>query len=668
MGEKNLSNKYDIYQKILLFLLKILLIIVSLFAYKYVYNFRLNQEAGLKLLTLILITIFFVKIIHNKEIILRKNKLDLPMILFALVLLLSLFFSKSKMISFQELLLFLSYIIIFFLVTNHVENNKEFNTFIYLFFILSFLVSTYTLVQYYGLDPYLNDIRKLTSTIGQKNWISNYLAMIFPIAFSYFLLEKNKKIKSVYFLLLTILYITLLICQSRGIWISIGLTLILSIFIVIKFKLLDIFKKNKKWLVFLLVIFLIITAIYSTDNPLNKSRLTVTERAVSTFDKDDPSINTRFLIWGTTIEMIKDKPILGLGIGTFKYHYLNYQAKYLLEHPDYIKYSVNASEAHNEYLQMWVEIEVIGLSIFLIIIILIYNQFWRFFKQEKDSQKKIIAWGMVLGINCFLLHSLFTFPLHVPALASTFFVLLGLAMVYIRKYDLPEIKIKTGINHFAVKLFLNIFVIALMLVIINCLAIKPYVAELYYFTGMRYNVDKNYTKSLPNLQYAVQLDPYNGRILHALGTTYYNLNIFSKAEEILQEAKKYMIDVNTFYILGLNYSKLNMFENAEKEFKHAIYLDPKFTEVHHCLGLLYFQQGDYNGAIEQWNKILEIEPNFPNKYIVMNNLGIVYQKKEMPDEALEYFLEALVLAPEGSPLLEEIEREILNIYKSDLEN
>ncbi|GAH76236.1 unnamed protein product, partial [marine sediment metagenome] len=73
-------------------------------------------------------------------------------------------------------------------------------------------------------------------------------------------------------------------------------------------------------------------------------------------------------------------------------------------------------------------------------------------------------------------------------------------------------------------------------------------------------------------------------------------------------------------------------------------------------------------AIEQWSKILEIEPDFPNKYIVLNNLGIVYKKKEMPDKALGYFLQALQLAPEGDLLLEDIERELLNIYRNNFDN
>jgi len=661
-----------IYKRIITITLKLLLLSIPLFVNKYVYDFRVNQEAVLKLFILIMLAIWLVKIINTEEHSYQKTKLNLLIILFILVLITFVLISEAKIISLKDFIIFFSYFFIFFLIINNIDKGKTFNSFINLLFIISSLISIYTIIQYYGIDPYLSDLHSLTSTIGQKNWISNYLAMIFPVLFSYFLSEKTRK-KIIYFFLLSILYVTLMICQSRGIWISISITVILAIYIIFKLKFYEIFKINKKWLFLLLITFLIITIIYSTDNPLNKSAITVPQRAISTFDEQDPSINTRLLIWKTTFEMIKDNPLLGSGVGTFKMNYLDYQAEFLKDNPYYIKYSGKAGEAHNEYLQLWAELGIIGLGLFLLIFYFFYKTIFDFYKKNKNIKDRTITLSLVMGIICFLIHSLFTFPLHVPALGITFFAIMGLTVVYMRKTNLYEIDSDNCLKEVKlinkkIKIALSILIFIFMIFAVNLVVIKPYIAELYYFKGMRYNVDKNYTKSLPNFQYAVQLDPYNGRILHALGTTYYNLNIFSKAEEILQEAKKYMIDVNTFYILGLNYSKLNMFKEAEEEFQQAIYLNPKFTEVHHCLGLLYFQQGDYNGAIEQWNKILEIEPNFSNKYIVLNNLGIVYKKKEMPDKALEYFLEALALAPESSPIIEEIEKELYNIYKSDFNN
>ena len=278
-----------------------------------------------------------------------------------------------------------------------------------------------------------------------------------------------------------------------------------------------------------------------------------------------------------------------------------------------------------------------------------------------------------MGVTCFLIHSLFCFPLHVAVLGLNFFIIVGLTLSYIRNIDSLKdekniITKKQIFKNKKLKIFCIVLVLFFMIFTIDSLVIRPYLSEIYYFTGMRYNDINNYDMSLPNLKYAAQLAPYNGRILHALGSTYYNMNIFYKAEEILQKTKKYKTEVNTYYNLGLLYSKTGQDKKAEEEFKQAIYLNPEFVKGYHYLGLLYFQKGDFDKAIGQWNEILEIEPNFPNKYIVLNNLGIVYQKKQMPDKALEYFLQALQLVPEGDPIEKEIEEEISKIYKNNLKN
>lgn len=657
------------YNNMIFITLIFLIIFISLFSYKYVYDFIVNQESCLKLFVLIALFLWVLKIINNDEkLYLLKTKLNSFIYIFIFLMGFSVITSKTKMLSFKDYLIFFSYFMLFFIIKNNINSEKYFYYFIKVFFVTSFIISMYTLFQYYGIDPYLNELNSLTSTIGQENWISNYLAMIFPIVFSCFLLEKIKKNKMIYYFLLSIIYTTLVVCQSRGIWISISLTLIFAIFIIFKFNLLKTFKENKKWLILLILTFIIISTIYSTDNPLNKSAITVTERAISTFDEQDPSINTRILIWKTTLEMIKDRPLLGTGIGTFKLNYFDYQAEFLKDNPEYTKYWTHAREAHNEYLQMAAEIGIVGLGIFLLIIIIFYNLTMHYLKKESNDKRKIIVFGMLLGITCFLIHSFFCFPLHVPALGSTFFIIFSIIVVYIKDFDLPRLKKERNIINNGLKIVLNILILFLMIVIVNYLVIKPYIAEIYYFEGTRNNVNDNYIVALINLEKAVKLDAYNGRILHALGTTYYNLGVFDKAKEVLGRTKKYIIDLNNFYNLGLVYYQMGSYKEAEKEFKKVVYLDPKYFKAYHNLGLLYFIQKDYDGAIDQWNKILEIEPNFPNKYIVLNNLGIVYQKKEMPDRALEYFVQVLQLVPEGSPIEKEIEEEVNKIYKSKLSN
>jgi len=552
MNEK-IYYRNNIYKKLILINLKLLIVFSSLLLFKYVYSFKINQEVSLKLFTILLVVIWIIKIINNNEYSFEKTRLNIPIILFILLMSISLLKGQSFMACLNDYIIFLFYFLIYFLIINNINDKTEFNLLIKLIFIISVIIAIYALIQYYGFDPFLKELSAITSTIGQKNWVSNYLALVFPIIFSYFLLENNRENKLYYYLSLSVIYAALMICQSRGIWISISLTIIIAIYIIYKYKFYAIFKKNKKWLILLLVTFIIITIIYSTDNPLNKSAITVPQRALSTFDEQDPSINTRLLIWKTTLEMIKEKPIFGLGIGTFKILYLDYQASILRKNPNYTKYVANAKESHNEYLQIGAELGIVGLGVFLYILFIFYNSILYYLEKKNNDKDKIIVFGLLMGITCFLFHSLFTFPLHVPVLGLNFFIIIGLTLSYIRnnsslKYD-KNLVIKNKIfKNKRIKIFCIILVLFFMIFAIDSLVIRPYLAEIYYFKGIKYNDIKDYEMSFPNLHYAAKLNPYNGRILHALGTTYCNLNIIdSNTEEILQKTKKYITDVNTYY-------------------------------------------------------------------------------------------------------------------------
>ena len=513
-------EKYNLKLKILnkeniLFILKILIFLIPLSAYKYVYEFRINQIMVLIFFVAIALALWIINVLFKEEFTWYPTKINLPISLFIILLAVSLFISNYFYPSLSDCLLFLAYFILYFLVINNVENENEFDSFLKIFFITSFIVSMYTILHYYGLIPYLREFGPVVSPIGQKNWTSNYIALIFFIIFSFFLLEPLKKNKILYFLMLTINYIAWMICQSRGIWISIFITLIIAICSIIKFDFSKIFKENKIWLVLLLVTFLIITIIYSTDNPLNKSAITVTERAISTFDEKDLSINARLLIWNITLSMIKEKPFLGSGIGSFKMNYLNYQAEHLKDKLYYIKYYSNARETHNEYLQIGSELGIIGLGIFLLIFFIFFLMVIKYFNQEKNDRKKIIIFGLLLSVICFLIHSLFSFPLHVPALGSAFFIIVGLTIAYIKNNDSSYTDTDKKIKRLKIINSKSKIIIIVIILFISCFiifnfVIKPYIAELLYFKGIQCTQENDYSSALQNFEYAAKYDHHNG--------------------------------------------------------------------------------------------------------------------------------------------------------------
>ena len=669
------------YRRIWNILFSLIIILPVLFVYKYVYNFTTNQTMIVNLLTLTIFTYYIFLTIKEEKLEYSTNSLNFLILLFILIATLSIFITNSFWVTSKIFLNLLSFCLIYFLIINNIKNKNSLYFCLIVFFSAASLISIYLLIQYYGLDPFLSDTERLTSTLGNRNYVSGYLALIFPIAFSFFLTETKKRKKFFYVAVLLITYTAIIICHTRAIWAALFFSLLLFGYLLTYFKINNILKDNKKWLVILFSLFLLITLIYSTDNPLNRSSITAAERAVSAFDMQESSLRARFLIWHSTIDMIKDRPLFGSGLGTFPLHYLNYQADFLQNNPDYLQFLGKAAEAHNEYLQIWAEMGIIGLLSFLLIIITFYRNNLNSIKKIKTIEGKIIIIGLISGVTVTLVHSIFSFPFHIPAVGAAFCSIIGITIasenIFCNKSrevkiidckKIPFFSEKNKKGYKWIRATLIIIVLILMTLVINTFVLKPYRAELYLYQGRRWLIDKDYDNALPVISFARELDPHNGRVLHALGATYYNLRKYNQGIYYLQEARKYMIDINTFYILGLSYSELNMFKEAEEEFKQAIYLNPKFTEGYHYLGLLYFQKRDYSKAIEQWNKILEIEPDFSNKYIVLYNLGMVYEKKEMTDKSLEYYLQALQLAPEGSPIMEEIKEEIYNIYKSKLDD
>ena len=665
MSIKNISSKIILYALIFLIILSPFLV------YKYVDYFRANQELWVKLISFFILFLVLAKIIRGESIALSRDQLSLLLIIFFLYLSLSLLYSSSRLLSLKFLFLFFCYISLSLLAINLTVNNKN-ELIIKIFIISAFLISSYTILHYYGLIRYFAEFGPIFSPIGQKNWTSNFLALVLPSTFAFYLLEEaENKFKRYFYAITTIIiYTTILICQSRGIWISILLTLPLAFLLIKKAKLTPIFIKNRKNLRYLLLILIVITVIYSTENPLNKSPLTIPERAFSVFEREDASINMRLIMLGSSLKMIQARPLGGFGLGTFNLNYPPCQALYLQEKPGMIKYlsDQNVLEAHNEYAQFAAEIGLAGLLLFLIIILFLYKQSRDYLRaKEIEPEKKMIKLGWFLGLNIFLIHCLFTFPFHVPFLGASFFLWLGLANSSPldnkedKKEVAPDLVIHLDLRK-TVKTFSLAGLTLILVVSAYLFVIEPYLATVYSFRGQVATlVDKDLDQAINYFEKAVSLDPNNGRIWLHLGATYFNANFPEEALVALEQAKKYYSDKNIYRNMALGYSQLGKKEEAITRLEKALYLYPHYIRAYHDLASLYVDEGEYQKAIEQWERAIKLGLDFEEKPIFLYYIGIAWQRMGESEQAYNYFLKALIEAPDGSPLKEEIEEEIQKI-------
>ena len=80
--------------------------------------------------------------------------------------------------------------------------------------------------------------------------------------------------------------------------------------------------------------------------------------------------------------------------------------------------------------------------------------------------------------------------------------------------------------------------------------------------------------------------------------------------------------------------------------KQAIQIDPEYSEAYNNLGLAYRSNGDYDSAIEYYQKALKFDlkqlgPDHLNIAIRYNNMGVVFSRKREHDSAIEYYQKAL---------------------------
>jgi O-antigen ligase len=141
-------------------------------------------------------------------------------------------------------------------------------------------------------------------------------------------------------------------------------------------------------------------------------------RLVGTVSVEDPS-NGRLHFWHGTLDMIRDHPVAGVGLGAFGVAYTRYDTSNGI---------FRLEQAHNDYLQILADAGVIGAALGLIFIVVLFRLGLRR-AQSGDDFRRGIAVGALAGCFAVLVHSFFDFTLHTTSNALLFLVLAALATI-----------------------------------------------------------------------------------------------------------------------------------------------------------------------------------------------------------------------------------------------
>ena len=368
-----------------------LLFLTPLIFYGWATTFSMTKETFAEI-TSIGLFLFWIFILNKEKSypFLKSSFFLIPIILFAFVLLLSTIWSNSLYASFLRLGVWGCFLLAYFLSLWVTEEEKWLSLLPMALLISGFLAAGYGILQFYEIElPIWKKVAgrmRLFSTFGNPNYLAGYLAASLHLGLLFFFTKKRWKF--LWLVIIATLYTSLLLTHTRGAWAAFLLSSIFVLILILIYKGKKFFRTNKTPIFTLTAIILIITVIFSFPNPLNLKKAAVIERGVSAVEFRN-SASQRILIWKVAFELIKEKPFLGWGIGTFGIHYPLAQGALLSrkENKEFIPKANRSIYAHNDYLQIWVETGILGLSLFLWIIVSFYKKTLSILKNNSSDEE-----------------------------------------------------------------------------------------------------------------------------------------------------------------------------------------------------------------------------------------------------------------------------------------
>jgi hypothetical protein len=347
--------------------------------------------------------------------------------------------------------------------------------------------------------------------------------------------------------------------------------------------------------------------------------------AVSPISAGD--VSGRIGILKDSLNIAKDFPLLGTGLGAFRYVIDKYKLHSAFKYKVFTGrgYAENVYKhefAHNEPVQLLVEGGVLGLIMALIAFLLYAGRNLALFTVRHNQQAIFLASGVFAALFCASFHSFVDFIFHVPAVTVLFCCLSAMLPSAVNYFHHKEGSGKRegecaysrGKGYFAV---CAAFLLAFF---VTGSALRNYIAEGRYLkadpAGIRLKVSSPewivaYIKRIAQIDDATRLNPraapYYARkadllagmlksggysLLSSVGKPYLR-DRESLIAEIEGNYKKAIAfcpaDYDTHFKLGLFYEQLGMLPQMAASFRNALALDPRNIQLSSYVSLLLGQ-------------------------------------------------------------------------------
>ncbi|MDY6988732.1 MAG: O-antigen ligase family protein [Thermodesulfobacteriota bacterium] len=630
---------------------------------------NLPQGVFIQTAALALLVLASVRVALEGEVRIRGSALTCTVILFLLWVLISLGWSRNRYEGFLVFLHLMSCGIVFLVVSSLADVTA---------WPRRIIISIVGMAAGVALLGCAQQILKITwipqqvppaATFGNRNVASHLVSMVFPIVPVLFFLPWPRRLRPpirigaslVALLLLAYLFFT----ETRAAWLA---CIVSGVFLIIAFardavaedSLIRVDKRMTLQIVLLTVSTVIVLAVFA-PKPIQHLVSISKQKYMDSINRR-ASVDIRVKMWRNGLEMFKDRPIAGFGVGNFKVFYPLYHARAAID-PAFSEQK-RPLNIHNDFFQAAIELGSVGLLLFAGLVAFSLFMAFRLLRQDQPPEVRLISIGVGSGILAMVITSMFSFPMQRSLPPLILFTYMGILVGLYHHQTPGKRTISTRVPR-AVAVFVCVPTVATAVMItqfnhgllasdahyqqslrmarigawpeaidsgLKSYEINPHKMAALEAVGWAQVELNELDKGIETLGQVLRDYPFNIKAMGKLGDAYYKGGDYRKAFEIFEklvaikgDSPSVLARMGNICIKGERYS------DALGYFEQAVSHDQENPLLHTNLGFVKFKLGKYSEAAKEYEKVLTYRPDMLYAHMSLASIYDSYMKE--PDKA-----------------------------------
>lgn len=644
-------------------ILAVLVFLAPFPMFKEIYSSSYLAKAALiQIGSLLLLTVWLFEQFRTKSFTIVKCRFYWPLAAFLLWALVSISWAMNTYAVLAKWTHWMACGLIFFLAMQIVKENRQVR------FLFKMMVASAVVLSFLGYFQYLQGVEWFpqtappAATFANKNMAGHFFVLVFPASLYLLLSAKNKKAIWTFAFCLACVNLFIYYTFTKAAWVSVAWECLLFMAIFgferLRFETKIILGKQKTAALAAAIALTFVMSnltpdgwkwrlgenyyylsglLYSPEEVKDEEQVSniKTSRKYSAL-----SVYLRLILYKNTLELIAEKPLLGVGTDNFSVHYPKTSIKRPRDTESLIL--TQAYHGHNDYLQLLSELGLPFGLLFLWGCWLLVKEAGSLLMKERPPEDRLIGAAALIALGGLALNANISFPLYraVPPLLLAVYSAIFFKSAQgwtAQKGSQRDNWIIAGKKWSGTTCILS----TVALISWTYAQYRVIKADEHYHSMHVAIKLEQFEEALTQVEIAKHYNPLRKDTLKMKGQIYLKLGEVEKARDLLAAYR----EINPNYaqglmLLGRSHQLLKEYNEAEKVLEKGIEIDPNVERMHDLLASVKSSLGKHEEALREFRMAADLKPeNVSYQY----NLGIKARSMGLLEEAAQAFRKTVEL-------------------------